>query len=89
MLEILYSKIMDDDNIDNKMFSLFIKFAEGNKPLHSDAISYLKSLNPNKITLVHAPLIEGFMGNLEKKDMIDDFISELNSNVQAKLKGGK
>lgn len=89
VLEILYSKIMDADGINNKMFSLFIRFAEVNKTLHSDTISYLKSLNPSKIKSVHAPLIQGFIECLDNKDVLNDFIDGLDDNVQSRLKGGK
>lgn len=86
ILEILYSKIIDDDKINNNCFAKFINFAEVNKDIHSDAINYLKSLNPNKITLVHVPLIKGFRNSLENKAILDDFINELDSKVQVKLK---
>lgn len=89
ILGILYSKIIDDDKINNKSFEIFMRFAEANKIIHSDAIGYLKSLSPEKVTIVHSPLIRSFRNKLETKSMLDEFINELNSNVQTKVKEGE
>ena len=67
ILEMLYSKIMNDDNVDNDSFKIFMRFAEANKDLHGDTIKYLKSINPDKIKMVHAPLIKSLKNNLENK----------------------
>lgn len=88
ILGILYSKIIDDDKIDNKSFEIFMRFAENNKIIHSDAISYLKSLSPEKVTMVHSPLIISFRNKLENKNMLDEFINGLDTKVQAKVKEG-
>ncbi|MCX4302654.1 MAG: P-loop NTPase fold protein [Clostridia bacterium] len=82
ILEILYSKLMDDDNLDNNSFKIFMRFAEMHKDLQGDAIKYLKSINPDKIKIVQAPLITSFKNNLENKEIIDDFINGLTSDVK-------
>lgn len=82
ILEILYSKLMDDDNLNNKSFKIFMRFAETHKDLHGDSIKYLKSINPDKIKIVQAPLITSFKNNLENKEIIDDFINGLSSDVK-------
>lgn len=82
ILEILYSKLMDDDNLDNNSFKIFMRFAEMHKDLQGDAIKYLKSINPDKIKRVQAPLIISFKNNLANKEIIDDFINGLSSDVK-------
>lgn len=82
ILEILYSKLMDDDNLDNNSFKIFMRFAEMHKDLHGDAIKYLKSINPDKIKRVQAPLIISFKDNLANKEIIDDFINGLSLDVR-------
>lgn len=82
ILEILYSKLMDGDNLDNNSFKIFMRFAETHKDLHGDSIKYLKSINPDKIKIVQAPLITSFKNNLENKEIIDDFINGLSSDVK-------
>lgn len=82
ILEILYSKLMDDDNLDNNSFKIFMRFAEMHKDLQGDAIKYLKSINPDKIKMVQAPLIISFKNNLANKEIIDDFINGLSSDVR-------
>lgn len=82
ILEILYSKLIDDDNLDNNSFKIFMRFAEMHKALQGDAIKYLKSINPDKIKMVQAPLIISFKNNLTNKEIIDDFINGLSSDVK-------
>lgn len=82
ILEILYSKLIDDDNLDNNSFKIFMRFAEMHKDLQGDAIKYLKSINPDKIKMVQAPLIISFKNNLTNKEIIDDFINGLSSDVK-------
>lgn len=82
ILEILYSKLMDDDNLDNNSFKIFMRFAEMHKDLQGDAIKCLKSINPDKIKIVQAPLIISFKNNLENKEIVDDFINGLNPDVK-------
>lgn len=82
ILEILYSKLIDDDNLNNNSFKIFMRFAEMHKDLQGDAIKYLKSINPDKIKMVQAPLIISFKNNLTNKEIIDDFINGLSSDVK-------
>ena len=86
ILEILSSKLMDDDKLNRNAFKIFMQFAEAHKDLHGDAIKYLKSINPEKITMVEAPLIISFKNNLDNKEIIEDFINELNSDVKEYIK---
>lgn len=83
ILEMLYSKIINDDNVDNNSFKIFMRFAEANKDLHGDTIKYLKSINPDKIKMVHAPLIKSLKNNLENKEVIEEFINGLSADVKA------
>lgn len=85
ILEVLYSKINNDDNIENDYFELFIKFAEANKDIHSDAIKYLKSITPSKIKLTHYPLLKSFKESLENKSALDEFINGLDQKVKDKI----
>ena len=82
ILEILYSKLIDDDKLNNNSFKVFMRFAEVHKDLHGDAIKYLKSINPDKIKMVHAPLISSFKNNLDNKEIMEDFINGLSSDVK-------
>lgn len=82
ILETLYSKLMDDDKLNNNSFKVFMRFAEAHKDLHGDAIKYLKSINPDKIKMVQAPLISSFKNNLDNKEIVEDFINGLNSDVK-------
>lgn len=82
ILEILNSKLMDDDKLNRNAFKLFMRFAEAHKYLHGDAIKYLKSINPEKITIVQAPLILSFKNNLDNKEIMEDFINGLSSDVK-------
>ena len=82
ILEILYSKLIDDDKLNNNSFKVFMRFAEEHKDLHGDAIKYLKSINPDKIKMVHAPLISSFKNNLDNKEIMEDFINGLSSDVK-------
>ena len=82
ILEILYSKLIDDDKLNNNSFKVFMRFAEVHKDLHGDAIKYLKSINPEKITRVQAPLILSFKNNLDNKEIMEDFINGLSSAVK-------
>ena len=60
---------MDDDKLNRNAFKIFMRFAEAHKDLHGDAIKYLKSINPEKITIVQAPLILSFKNNLDNKEL--------------------
>lgn len=82
ILKILYSKLIDDDKLNNDSFKVFMRFAEVHKDLQGDAIKYLKSINPDKIKMTQAPLIVSFKNNLDNKEIMDDFINELPSNVK-------
>lgn len=82
ILEILYSKLIDDDKLNNNSFKVFMRFAEVHKDLYGDAIKYLKSINPDKIKMVHAPLISSFKNNLDNKEIMEDFINGLSSDVK-------
>ena len=82
ILEILYSKLIDDDKLNNNSFKVFMRFAEVHKDLYGDAIKYLKSINPDKIKMVHAPLISSFKNNLGNKEIMEDFINGLSSDVK-------
>lgn len=82
ILEILNSKLMDDDKLNKNAFKIFMRFAEVHKDLHGDAIKYLKSINPEKITRVQAPLILSFKNNLDNKEIMEDFINGLSSAVK-------
>lgn len=82
ILKILYSKLIDDDKLNNNSFKMFMRFAEVHKDLHGDAIKYLKSINPDKIKMVHAPLISSFKNNLDNKEIMEDFINGLSSDVK-------
>lgn len=82
ILKILYSKLIDDDKLNNDSFKVFMRFAEVHKDLQGDAIKYLKSINPDKIKMTQAPLIFSFKNNLDNKEIMDDFINELPSNVK-------
>lgn len=82
ILKILYSKLIDDDKLNNNSFKVFMRFAEVHKDLHGDAIKYLKSINPDKIKMVHAPLISSFKNNLDNKEIMEDFINGLSSDVK-------
>ena len=82
ILEILYSKLIDDDKLNNNSFKVFMRFAEVHEDLYGDAIKYLKSINPDKIKMVHAPLISSFKNNLGNKEIMEDFINGLSSDVK-------
>lgn len=82
ILKILYSKLIDDDKLNNNSFKVFMRFVEVHKDLHGDAIKYLKSINPDKIKMVHAPLISSFKNNLDNKEIMEDFINGLSSDVK-------
>lgn len=82
ILEILNSKLMDDDKLNRNAFKIFMRFAEVHKNLHGDAIKYLKSINPEKITIVQAPLILSFKNNLDNKEIMEDFINGLSSDIK-------
>ncbi len=82
ILEILNSKLMDDDKLNRNAFKIFMRFAEAHKDLHGDAIKYLKSINPEKITIVQAPLILSFKNNLDNKEIMEDFINGLSSDIK-------
>ena len=82
ILEILNSKLMDDDKLNRNAFKIFMRFAEAHKNLHGDAIKYLKSINPEKITIVQAPLILSFKNNLDNKEIMEDFINGLSSDIK-------
>lgn len=82
ILEILYSKLIDDDKLNNNSFKVFMRFAEVHKDLYGDAIKYLKLINPDKIKMVHAPLISSFKNNLDNKEIMEDFINGLSSDVK-------
>ena len=73
---------MDDDKLNKNAFKIFMRFAEVHKDLHGDAIKYLKSINPEKITRVQAPLILSFKNNLDNKEIMEDFINGLSSAVK-------
>lgn len=82
ILEILNSKLIDDNKLNRNAFKIFMRFAEAHKDLHGDAIKYLKSINPEKITIVQAPLILSFKNNLDNKEIMEDFINGLSSDVK-------
>lgn len=74
ILEVIFSKMMEESTINNQLFKAFISWGLTKDVLITEAISNLSSISGDRISLNFIPLVQNFMNKSKKCREINEIL---------------